>query len=109
MSNFAITIASGATTSNEVSVGFASNTFVGLETPHTFTTADLIFQKLGNKGANWKNIYNADGSQCKIAGAAANGYYSLNPSVFVGIDKIRIVSSVAQAQLTELSLTAEVI
>lgn len=102
-----ITIASGATQSGAFNVETQANTIVGLETPQTVTSADLNFQVKSYDG-NWKDLYGIDGTLMSIS-ISGNRFYALDPSAFIGVNQIRVVSSVAQGQDTDFYIITEII
>lgn len=92
-----VKILSGQTNSEPFSVSTERETVVGLETVNSMVgTATIQFQMSGVNG-NFKAVKDMTGSDLKVSNAAANGYYPLDPAIFVGITKARLVLSSAPA------------
>lgn len=97
-----LAIDSGATVSEEVEV--RGETLVGVVFPATWTAADLHFQVSFDDGLSWHDCYTSIGVRVKIAGVVAGAYHSVQAAPLMGISKLRVVSSVAQANPVLLTL-----
>lgn len=91
-----VTIADGGTVSTAINTKGA--TPLAMFLPAGWTTADITFLASYDGTTFLTNALN-DGANgvYKIAAAVANTPYALLPSVFAGLQAIKIVSSVAQS------------
>jgi hypothetical protein len=94
--------AAGESESAEVEV--RGETLVGVVFPDNWTAADLQFQVSFDDGDTWHDCYSSTGARTKITGVVAGAYHSVQPAPLMGISKLRLVSTVAQAEETTLTL-----
>lgn len=98
----ALAIDAGETVSEEVEV--RGETLVGIVFSPFWTAADLYFQVSFDDGLTWHDCYTSNGTRVKISGAVAGGYHSVQAASLMGISKIRLVSSVPQANAGLLTM-----
>lgn len=92
-------IANGATVSSEAGVtngglNIGGNGLTRVLMPAAFTGATLTFQVSPDDGT-YLPLYNADGTAYSVAVAASRAVV-LDPSVFIGVNYIKIVSNLAE-------------
>jgi hypothetical protein len=96
-----VTIANGQSLSNAIDLG--AKVLSGILIPAAWTAAGLSFQASDDLGVTWQNLYDATGSEVTITSAAvtAGRRISLDPSLFVGIDFLKVRSGIQSAPVPQ--------
>lgn len=96
-----VTIAAGATESNEVAVGGAL--LLGMDLP-TMTGATIKIQN--NVGAGYKDVVGDDGTTYSIT-AADGSFVALDAFFTAGLNNIKLVSASTEAALRTIKLVTK--
>lgn len=97
-----LVIAATETTSEEVEA--RGETLVGVVMPDGWTPADLYFQVSFDEGETWHDVYTYAGIRVKVTGVVPGAFHSVQAAPLLGIAKLRLVSSVAQAADVTITL-----
>lgn len=97
-----LAFATGQTVSEAVNV--RGETLVGVIFSDLWNGADLFFQVSFDDGASWHDVYSSTGVRVKVTGAVAGAYHSVQAAPLMGISKVRLVASEAQASDVLLTL-----
>lgn len=92
--SLSLTIADGATTSNDERTGFKS-TPVGVIFPASMTGTGITFEMSVDGGTTWHDVYGTDGNLVSVTKVDGD-YRALNPSDFAGVQHVRVKSSGAE-------------
>ena len=103
-----VTIASGASLSGGVNLG--SKILSAIIVSAAWTAGALSFQASDDGGTTWKDMFDDGGNEITIASAAvvAGQRISLDPSMFAGVDCLKVRSGLTgapQAQGADRVLT----
>jgi hypothetical protein len=87
-----VTIPNGTALSNPIDLG--AKVLCAIIVPSAWTAAGLSFQASDDGGATWFNIYDSTGTEAVVGSGAvvAGRRISLDPSLFAGVDFIRVRS-----------------
>jgi hypothetical protein len=91
------TIASGASLSNGLAL--QNNRAIAIQMPSSWTAANLTFQG-SYDGNTWDNVYDDSGTEVTVT-AAASRYIILDPSVFAGIEYLKIRSGTSGSAVNQ--------
>src|SRR5262249_4602567 len=96
-----VTIANGQSLSNAIDLG--AKVLSAILIPPAWTAAGLSFQGSDGQGVTWQNLYDGGGSEIAVVSAAvvAGRRISLDPSMFVGIDFLRVRSGTQAAPVAQ--------
>lgn len=84
----AANIANGASLSAAVNIG--EKVAIGILMPAAWDAANMTFQGSVD-GASFSNVYDSSGNELTVT-AAASRYIYLDPTVFVGLNQIKVRS-----------------
>lgn len=100
-----VLIASGASLSAAVPIG--DHVPVGIAMPSGWDAAGLTFQVSSDGGTTWNELYDSSGNETTLT-VALGRYIPLDPTVWIGINHIKIRSGTAASavnQTADRSLT----
>lgn len=93
-----VTIANGASLSGAVAIG--DHVPVGIAMPAAWTAASLTFQVSADGGTTWLDLYDTAGTEVAYT-VAADRYIPLDPSIWIGINMIKVRSGTAAAAVNQ--------
>jgi len=96
-----ITIASGASLSGAIALG--DKVLCAILMPAAWTAAALSFQASDDNGTTWKDMFDDGGQEINIptVGAVAGQRISIDPSMFGGVDMIKVRSGLTAAAVNQ--------
>ena len=90
-------IAQSASLSGAIAIG--EKVAIGILMPAAWDAANLTFQASVD-GVNFSNVYDSSGNELTVT-AAAGRYIELDPSVFVGINQIKLRSGTSGSPVNQ--------
>jgi len=96
-----VTIASGASLSGGIDLG--DKVLSAIIMPAAWTAAALSFQASEDNGVTWLNMFDDGGVEVQIAtvGAVAGQRIALDPSMFSGVDFVKVRSGLSTAAVNQ--------
>lgn len=93
-----VTIANGTSLSAAVPVG--TNVAIGIAMSAGWDAAGLTFQVSADGGTTWNELYDSSGNEITLT-TAAGRYIPLDPTVWIGINNIKIRSGTAASAVNQ--------
>jgi len=94
-----VTIANGQSQATEINMGRKS--LVGIEMPASWTAAVISFLARGNADGTALPVYNLDGAEMTLAGAAASRYLCVDGTQLTGAQLLTVRSGTAGSPVNQ--------
>ncbi|WP_027578481.1 hypothetical protein [Bradyrhizobium sp. Ai1a-2] len=98
MSVFSGVIANGGSISGAIPIG--DKVITGIVMPAGWDAAALTFQVSIDGGVNWSNLFDSSGNEVAFQ-AAASRFIAVDPTLWIGINHIKIRSGTAAAAVNQ--------